>query len=460
MQPPPSLTIPAERTVSTTHSDAYGWYVVGVLMFTLAVAYVDRQILSLLVGPIKLHFGVSDTHIGLLAGFAFALFYTVLGVPIARLSDRYNRIAIIGVGVIVWTFMTAACGLANSFAMLFLARVGVGIGEAALGPAAYSVIADYFPPEKVARAIGVYVAGLYLGVGFAMIGGSIVVQSVGEAGTHTLPLLGELRGWQIAFVVASIPGVVALALLATVREPPRRHFAADGSTRSAAENVAGWRELWTFFRSHRRFLVCLTLGAAFVGTIIMAYLVWTPEMMRRTHGIPIAEAGFLFGVLLLVFGGPGPYAGGWLSAWLARRGYRDAEMRACVIGCCAILVMSVLAPLATTPTAAWVCIGPLLFVLAVPQGLAPAMLQLATPNQMRARATALFTLVAVLIGASAGPALVAVLTDFWFQDERMLGTALAIVSGVLMPLAILLFWIGLAPYARARMAPVGGSRRD
>ena len=283
MQPPPSLTIPAERTVSKTHSDAYGWYVVGVLMFTLAVAYVDRQILSLLVGPIKLHFGVSDTHIGLLAGFAFALFYTVLGVPIARLSDRYNRIAIISVGVIVWTFMTAACGLANSFAMLFLARVGVGIGEAALGPAAYSVIADYFPPEKVARAIGVYVAGLYLGVGFAMIGGSIVVQSVGEAGTHTLPLLGELRGWQIAFVVASVPGVVALALLATVREPPRRYFATDGSTRSAAENVAGWRELWTFFRSHRRFLVCLTLGAAFVGTIIMAYLVWTPEMMRRTH---------------------------------------------------------------------------------------------------------------------------------------------------------------------------------
>jgi MFS family permease len=456
VQPPPSLTIPADPAAEKSRSDAYGWYVVGVLMFTLAVAYVDRQILSLLVGPIKLHFGVSDTHIGLLAGFAFALFYTLLGVPIARLSDRYNRILIISIGVIVWTFMTVACGLANSFAMLFLARVGVGIGEAALGPAAYSVIADYFPPEKVARAIGVYVAGLYLGVGFAMIGGSIVVQSVGEVGTRALPLLGELHGWQIAFVIAAVPGVVAVALLATVREPARRHFAADGSGRSAAAGAAGWRELWMFLRANRRFFVCLTLGASFVGTVIMAYLVWTPEMMRRTHDIPIAEAGFLFGVLLLVFGGPGPYAGGWLAAWLARRGYRDAEMRACVIGCCAILIFSVLAPLAPTATLAWASIGPLLFVLAVPQGLAPAMLQLATPNRMRARATALFTLVAVLIGASAGPALVAVLTDFWFRDPRMLGKALAVVSGVLMPLGILFFWMGLAPYARARIGFTGG----
>ena len=141
----------------------YAWYVVAVLMFAYMVAFVDRQILSLLVQPIKRDLGVTDTQIGLLAGFAFAIFYSVLGVPIARLADRTNRKTLITVGVVLWSVMTAACGLTKTYWQLFLMRVGVGVGEATLSPAAYSMMADYFPPKKLARAIGVYAMGLIHG---------------------------------------------------------------------------------------------------------------------------------------------------------------------------------------------------------------------------------------------------------------------------------------------------------
>ena len=145
--------------------DLYAWYVVVVLMFAYTVSFIDRQILSLLVQPIRRDLGISDTQFSLLAGFAFALFYATLGIPIARLADRANRRFLIMIGVVVWSVMTAACGFAKSYWHLFLARVGVGAGEAMLSPAAYSMISDYFPPHKLAKAIGVYAMGLYLGAG-------------------------------------------------------------------------------------------------------------------------------------------------------------------------------------------------------------------------------------------------------------------------------------------------------
>ena len=154
---------------------------VAVLLLAYTVAFIDRSILSLLVQPIRRDLGISDTQIGLLAGFAFAIFYSVLGVPIARLADHHNRCAIISIGVAVWSIMTAACGLSKTYWQLFLTRVGVGVGEATLSPAAYSMIADYFEPKKLAKAIGVYCMGLYAGAGLAMLAGSAVVAAVSDA---------------------------------------------------------------------------------------------------------------------------------------------------------------------------------------------------------------------------------------------------------------------------------------
>src|SRR5688572_3708838 len=210
----------------------YSWYVVGVLTVTYTVSFIDRQIMALMIEPIRRDLGITDTQVSLLIGLAFAVFYTLLGVPIARLADRYSRRAIIAAGITVWCLMTAACGLARNYAQLFLARVGVGVGEAALSPSALSMLSDYFPKETRGRAIAVYNTGISLGTGLAMIVGGQVIAHVMAAPPVRVPGIGELFSWQTVFLVVGLPGLVMAALMATVKEPSRRERlrTADGNS--------------------------------------------------------------------------------------------------------------------------------------------------------------------------------------------------------------------------------------
>lgn len=434
-----------------TSGSAYAWYVVGVLMFAYIVAIVDRQILSLLVEPIKRDLGVTDTQIGLLAGFAFILFYSILGVPIARLADRKNRKVIISIGIVIWSLMTAACGLAKTYGQLFVMRIGVGVGEGTLSPAAYSIMADYFPPQKLARAIGVYAMGLYAGSGLALLAGSAVVAMLSGPGMIEFPVIGELHRWQLTFIVVAIPGFLVLALMASVREPPRRQFAYDGSHRTIEPEPVPFREIWQFFRRNRRLIIAHFGGFLMIGTVISAFLIWVPEFLRRTYDYSIAEAGAIYGISLVLFGTAGPYFGGWFAEWLANRGYRDAEMRAAAI-CGAIMVpITIVAPLAPDRISGLVMLALLSFILASAQGLPPTILQLIAPNRMRAQITAFFMLVAVLAGFSLGPALTAMITDYVFGYDEALPYSLVIVSATLTPIGVGLLVYGLKPY-RERLA--------
>lgn len=426
---------------------SYAWYVVAVLMFAYTVAFVDRQILSLLVQPIKRDLGVSDTQIGLLAGFAFAVFYSVLGVPIARLADRRSRRSIISIGVALWSLMTAACGLSKTYWQLFLMRVGVGVGEATLSPAAYSMIADYFPPRKLGKAIGVYAMGLYGGAGMAMLAGSAVVALVSDAGPVDVPLLGALYPWQLTFFVVALPGLLVLLLMATVKEPGRRELLADGSARPTKPQAVPVSEVIQFMAANKKIIIGHFGGFLALGIVISAYLVWVPEFLRRTYDFTIAQAGFVYGIILLIFGTAGPYAGGWVSEKLADRGYRDAEMRASMIGACVIVPLAALAPLSPNKTLGVIMLALASFALAFPQGLAPTILQLVAPNRMRAQLTAVFMFIGVLAGYTVGPAAVAMITDYVFRDELALNYSLAIVSGVLAPVGVAFLWYGMKPFA-------------
>ena len=428
----------------------YPWYVVAVLTFAFTVAFIDRQILSLLVQPIRRDLGISDTQISLLAGFAFAVFYSILGVPIARLADRRSRRAIISIGVFLWSLMTAACGLAKSFAGLFAARVGVGVGEATLSPAAYSMIADYFPPQKLAQAIAVYAMGLYLGAGLAMIAGSVVVRLVADAGPVTLPLLGTLFPWQLTFFAVALPGILVLAGMATVREPERRDHLVDPSSPARSPESPSKpvpvAEVVAFFRRNLRFVAAHFAGFGLLGTVITAYMVWTPEFLRRSYGLEIADAGLIYGLILLVFGASGPYAGGWLSTWLVAKGFRDGEMRTAVIGGLAMTPLAVLTPLAPDPLTAIVLLSAATFALSFPQAFPPTLLQLMAPNRLRAQVTAIFMLVSVLTAYTIGPALVALLNDYVFRDDAALRYSLALVSVVLTPTGAACLMFGMKPF--------------
>ena len=420
----------------------YSWYVVGVLMIAYTCSFIDRQILSLLVEPIRADLNISDTQISLLAGLAFTIFYTLMGVPIARLSDQKNRKIIIATGIAIWSLMTATCGAAKNFWQLFLARVGVGVGEATLSPAAFSMLADYFPVHRLARAFSVYSMGVYLGAGLAMIIGGLVVQLVTRAGNIVVPVIGEIRPWQMTFVIVGLLGIPVVLLMLTVREPLRRGQAKDGDNRKASS----YPVLLAFIRSNRQTIGLHFAAFSTLGIGIVGYLIWIPTFFIRTYGWDASSIGLAYGAILLVSGTSGIYFGGFCADWLQQRGRSDAILRAAFYAGLAVIPFGVLTPLMPTAELAIVALAIATFFLSFPQGLPAAALQVITPNALRAQMTALYFLIGNLIASGIGPTMYALVTDYVFNDPLKIRYSLSIVSAVVLPLGTLLTYLSLKPY--------------
>jgi MFS family permease len=368
----------------------YAWYVVVVLTLAYVVSFIDRQILALLVEPIRKDLGLTDTQMGLIMGSAFALFYTVLGLPIGRLADRYSRRGIIAVGITIWCLMTAACGLSRNFVQLFLARVGVGVGEATLNPSALSLISDYFPRERRGRAISFYNMGVSVGAGIAMILGSWIIAAVLQAPPMVLPFFGELYAWQTVFLFVGFPGLIVALLMATVREPARKDkisiTSATGEVTeniSIAETVRYLARRWRTYGSH-------FLGLSVVTIIGYAFLFWSPAMFIRTWGWSIAQIGLAYGLVNLIVGPIGVNVGGWLADRLYRRGYKDGHMRTCFIAALLFVPGAVLVPLMPSPELAIIMLVPTSLGAAAVTATGVAALMMITPNQYRSQTTALY----------------------------------------------------------------------
>ncbi len=425
---------------------AYSWYVVGILTVAYTVSFVDRQIVSLLVEPIRRDLQISDTEISLLQGFAFAVFYTIMGLPIARFADRHSRRAIVAGGIFFWSLMTAACGLAHNFWQLFAARVGVGVGEAALSPPAYSIIADYFPPDRLSRAISFYSMGIYIGAGLAFVVGGAVIQLVESAGVTTLPILGEVYSWQVTFITVAAPGLLVVALMATVREPIRRGLLPKSGSPQTARSSPSVGEVIAFTCRSRKVLLSHYMGHAFLALIGYANFAWIPTFMIRNHGWSATQVGFVFGMLVLVFGTTGVFTGGWWADRLRARGHVDANMRVSMYAALIMLPTLIAAPLVPSPVLAMALVAPGIFLLSMPFGIAPAALQVITPNQMRAQISALYLFVANIIGLGLGPTVVALITDYVFGYDLAVRYSLAIMGGTIAPLAAISLAFGLKHY--------------
>jgi MFS family permease len=423
----------------------YGWFVVGVLTLAYTCSFIDRQILTLLIEPIRRDLQISDTQVSLLGGLAFSILYTTLGIPIARLADQAHRRNLMAVGLAFWSLMTAACGLARGFWGLFAARVGVGVGEAALSPAAFSLMADYFPPRKVALAISVYSMGLYFGAGLALMIGGTVVQLVSNAPTHELPIVGTVFPWQLTFFVVAAIGLPILLLMFLIREPVRRGVAA-ATTKSDA---SAWPALRAFLRENRRTLICHISAFTLFGIGINCYLFWAPTLMMRTHGWTAPQAGFTIGAMLFGLGTAGVYCGGWLADRLAGRGHRDAVLRAAFYGMLVGSPFLIATPLLDDVRLAAVGLGVSVFFMAFPQGLPSAALQVVTPNRLRAQMTAIYFFIGNLIASGIGPTLPALLGDYVFRDPAMLRYGLLVVQATVLPASLLCLWFGFGAYRRS-----------
>ena len=407
-------------------SQAYSWYVVCVLLAAYILAFVDREIIAQLVPGIKASLHISDTQMSLLLGAAFAIFYTFFGVLIASFADRGNRRNLLFAGIVFWSLMTMMCGVAMTFPLLFIARVGVGAGEATLNPCALSMLKDYFPPDRIGRAIGLYTAGVSSGSGIAFIIGGTVYPAIQAAGPAHWPILGVVEPWQQMFIYVGAPGLLIALLLLTVREPMRRELA-DAATKAVASPIG--KTLAFVVTRWRAFLV---LFFALAGLAIMAYGIgfWIPEFLRRTYGLNPEQLGYWLkwrGIVSIIFGLIGVVTGGWMCDIFQKR-YEDGYVRVCIvsfvvmaIGYCGFVLMP-------TPELAIAFLIPATLGAAAPTAAGAAAVVSIAPATMRSQCVAIYYFILNAVGFFIGPSSVAILTDYYFRDEAMLRYSMLIVA--------------------------------
>ena len=380
-----------EATDPAAESPRYRLVVLAMLVLVYTFNFIDRQIVGILAVPIKADLGLTDTQLGLMGGLAFALFYTLLGIPIAMLADRSNRTAIMTVALVVWSAMTAVCGLAQNFWQLFLARLGVGVGEAGGVAPAYSIVADYFPPHQRARALGVYSFGVPIGSSLGILFGGVIA---------------SLVDWRTAFIVVGVAGIVLAPIFKlVVREPVRGGFDAKGST----GKPASFREVMRMLLSKPSFWG-LSFGASASSMMGYGMFFWLPSFFVRSYQLTLLEASLYYGAILLV----GGIAGIWMGGSLADR-FGAARKRA-------YATIPAIAFLATIPfyiaavTSHSLVLSFVLFLVPTALGLVwigPVLssIQHVVPPHMRATASAVFLFVNNLIGIGLGTVALGALSD-------------------------------------------------
>ncbi len=439
--------------INKSNENFTAWYALCVLTLANLFSITDRQILALLIEPIRNELNISDTQISLLGGFAFAIFYTFFALPISYLADRKSRRVIITIGIATWSIMTSVSGLARNFMYLLLARVGVGVGEASLGPAAYSIISDYFPPDRLGRAMGVFAIGSSMGTGLALIFGAVILTFVTELPTITLPVLGVLSPWRLAFIFVGLPGLLVAGLLMTMTEPKRKNNVAiqtDELILSNTQNTGN--NIFIFLIQNWKIYVPLLLGFSLLVLVLQANLLWLPTFHIRTYGLEVIQSGMILGSVLLIFGILGSITGGLLVDLLRTKGHADAAYKVLLIATAIAIPLGVSMPLMTNLYASIALLSGFVFVLWVIGAVYPTALVLITPNHFRAQISALSFFVGNIIGMGIGPTAVALITDYIFADELLLKYSLAIVTILALPIAVIILLTGAKHYSLRAMA--------
>ena len=406
-------------------------------MIASIISLLDRQILSLLLIPIRADLGISDTAVSLLQGFAFAAVYTLAGLPIGYAVDRWSRRNIIIAGVLSWSAMTALCGLANGFWMLFLARVGVGLGEACLHPAAYSMISDLFSDQRRGRAFAAFGGAGTVGIAVSLFAGAAVIALIGADGIHLGPL-GWLPMWKAAFIIASLPGfVVGLALL-FVREPERHEV-------GTAAQASGFGQ---FLRQRWRLITLTFTSYGLISLAGYGAIAWMATGYVRIYGVSLASAGYIVGGIILVASVTGALVGGFATDRWYTRGTPGGRFRMVIYS--GLIGAAAFALWWSTDSMALSLVGGVVaFTMQVAVSTsAPSVIAGIAPNEFRGRLSALYLLVTGMSGIAAGPTAVAFFTDHVFGYDGALRWSIICVTVPALLLAALCAWLSRHYYSR------------
>ena len=421
-------------------SPARSWWAMFIFMIALMFNFLDRQLMTLLITPIKADFQLSDTEISLLVGFAFVLFYVLVGIPLARFIDRGPRKWILGAALSFWSLMTVACGLAANVWQLMAARMLLGAGESCNAPGAYSMTSDMFTRDKLAKPMSVIGIGTVAGSGMALLVGGLLIGWLNGLGPQTFPVVGTLKPWQMTFVIVGFPGILwALLMLATVPEPPRREAAGAAAPGFAATLANIWR--------HKDAYVPMFLAYSIKAMLSFGVTVWSPVFFERKFGYAPGQPGLPLGLISLIVSPLGLLFGGWLAERMFAAGRKDANMRVVYLVTIPLIPASILFPLAPSDTWAFAILGLSLFLGSVGSGPANAAIQSITPGRMRGTTTAIYIALFNVIGYGLGPLVVG-----WFNDhvfgEGGISSSMVVLAAISSPLGLLFAWLSLKPYAR------------
>lgn len=434
-----STTVPEAPVARQTKASFSAWWVLTVLFVLYVFSFIDRHIITMLVPDIKRSLGLTDLEMGLILGPAFAVFYSIFGLPLGWLADRYPRRLVIFMGCGLFGLATAASSLTTSFLTLFIARALVGIGEASLSPAAYSLMADKFPRNLFATASAIYNTAAKIGTASAYaIGGVVIGLAAGLS--FALPGLGELESWRVVFIVVGLPAAILSLLVFTFREPARTSVVKKAG--APADTIV------SFVKAEKALLIPMLLGFSLMAVCTFALSAWAPTYIARRFDLsplqygPVLAAVSMAAAFTLVFKGG-------IVDWLYSRGGKDAHIRFYTwlqIGCLPIAVATFLVP---NPIIFMICYG-ILQVVALPTIVfMSAAIQLIVPGNLRGQITAVFFFCLQVIGNSTGPIAVAFLTDYVFRDDAMIGYSMGVVVCVAMPVSLILLRMSLKPLRTA-----------
>lgn len=417
---------------NSSPGSGYRYLVLFMLMLVYCMSYVDRQIIGILALPIKEDLKLSDTQLGLMGGFAFALFYTAAGIPIARLADRYNRVRIIAAALAIWSGFTALCGMASGFGQLFLARLGVGVGEAGGVAPSFSIVSDYFPPKQRGRALSILTLALPIGSAAGLfIGGVLAVQ----------------YGWRAAFLVMGVLGLVLAPLFLLVTREPKR-----GTFDTAPQNTSGAIPTFPAVLRHlatKPSFWWLSFGSAAASMLSYGLAFWLPAYLHRSLGLDVLDTSRLLGAATLIGGIVGILAGGWIGDWLAGKN-RAAYARVPAVTFLLGLLPLLGAVMVDDLTLVFVLLLPPLAMNMLWTSPSVAAIQQLAPASMRATASSVYLFILNLIGLGAGTVVFGAVSDAFtsrFGDDALRLSIIA-VSVILCPLAAFLYWLASRTLAK------------
>jgi MFS family permease len=420
--------------------------VVVVLMLIYVNSFLDRSILSLLVDPIRSTLHISESQMGFLMGPAFAIFYIIAGLPLGRLADVMPRRWLVFGGQFVWSIMSVACAFIGQYWQFLSLRVGLGVGEASLSPAAYSMITDLFPRNKLSRALSVYGFGIFLGAGFARLLGGLVIGFTEGQETVMIPLLmREIFSWQIVFLFVALPTIPLSILLLTIKEPLRH------GTKSEVEAGAqvGWGETMAYIARNKTTMICHGMGFALLSFSGYGAGSWNPSHFHRNFGLALSEIGIITGLINAIGGTIGILFGGWLADHLQSRGVRNNKTMVGLIAAVAWAPFGIAYPLMTNSTAAFACLAGATSIAAMPWGVGPAGIQEIMPNRMRGQASAVYLFIINFFGIGLGPFIPSLLTQYVFKSDEGVRYSLLVVPGVAHFIAAILLFVGLKPFLKS-----------